>query len=52
MLKYSSSFFVHLFISLNFSWLCFYLHQWKPLFGPQFSNDTARMLRLIWGTEL
>ena len=35
-----------------FSWLCFYLHQWKPLFGPQLSSANARALRILWGTEL
>ncbi|CAF1188750.1 unnamed protein product [Adineta steineri] len=32
-------------------WLCFYLHQWKPLFGPQLKRDNARIIRSLWGSE-
>jgi V-type H+-transporting ATPase subunit e len=32
-------------------WLCFYLHQLKPLFGPQLTSINARSLRTIWGRE-
>jgi hypothetical protein len=33
------------------SWLCFYLHQWKPLFGPQLESGDARALRELWGED-
>ncbi|CAF3150341.1 unnamed protein product [Rotaria socialis] len=32
-------------------WLCFYLHQWKPLFGPQLTSANAGVLRILWGTD-
>jgi len=32
-------------------WLCFYLHQWKPLFGPQIKSGDARALRELWGED-
>jgi hypothetical protein len=34
-----------------FSWFAFYVHQWKPLFGPQLKNDSARILRSLWGQD-
>ncbi|UJR28786.1 hypothetical protein I4U23_010012 [Adineta vaga] len=33
-------------------WLCFYLHQYRPLFGPQIKSHDARALRELWGQDL
>ncbi|CAF0795742.1 unnamed protein product [Rotaria sordida] len=32
-------------------WLCFYLHQWNPLFGPLLTTTDARILRELWSTD-
>ncbi len=33
------------------SWLCTFLHQKNPIFGPQVSSETARYLQIIWGNK-
>ncbi|CAF1034869.1 unnamed protein product [Didymodactylos carnosus] len=32
-------------------WFCVYIHQLNPLFGPQLKSLTARVLRILWGSE-